>query len=126
MPLPRSLAKFNRRVTNRVLGPLAAWLPGFGVLAHTGRRSGSRYLTPVNVFRSRGGYLVALTYGPQSDWVRNVLAAGGCELRTGGRWHRLASPRLVHDETRSAFPQPVRGILGLLSVADHLRLEAAS
>ena len=72
MPLPRSVARFNRHATNRVLGPLAHFLPHFGVVIHRGRRSGREYRTPVNVFRRRGELLVALTYGPESDWVRNV------------------------------------------------------
>ena len=61
------------------------WMPGFGVIVHHGRRSGLRYQTPVNVFSAGNGYVIALTYGPETDWVKNVLAAGGCELRTRGR-----------------------------------------
>ena len=36
MPLPKGLARFNLRVTNRVLGPVAARLPGFGIVIHVG------------------------------------------------------------------------------------------
>ncbi len=42
----------NRSVTNRVLG------------------------------RIDGGYRIALTCGTNSDWVRDVLAAGGCQIET--------------------------------------------
>ena len=49
MPLPKSLAKFNLRYTNRVLGPLARLLPGFAVVTHVGGRSGRVYRTPVNL-----------------------------------------------------------------------------
>jgi hypothetical protein len=31
MPLRRSVARFNLYVTNRILGPLAKWVPGMGV-----------------------------------------------------------------------------------------------
>jgi hypothetical protein len=55
MPLPRSVARFNRRVTNQITGPLAPYAPGFGVIIHTGRKSGRQNRTPVNVFRSPGG-----------------------------------------------------------------------
>jgi deazaflavin-dependent oxidoreductase (nitroreductase family) len=122
MPLSRSVARFNRRVTNRLLGPLAARLPGFGVLVHTGRKTRRRYRTPVNVFRRPGGYVVALTYGPETDWVRNVLAAGGCTLETRGRRLRLTRPRLFRDEQRGGVPAPVRVVLGLNGVADFLDL----
>jgi deazaflavin-dependent oxidoreductase (nitroreductase family) len=118
--LGRRVAHFNRRVTNRVTGPLAPWLPGFGVVVHAGRRSGREYRTPVNVFRSDGSFVIALTYGAEADWVRNVLAAGGCVLITRGRRHALAEPRLLHDPSRRLVPAPVRLPLRLLNVADFL------
>src|SRR5438067_9458209 len=63
MPAPRWLARVNRRVTNRLLAPLATHLPGFGVVVHTGRKTRQRYRTPVNVFRRADRYVIALTYG---------------------------------------------------------------
>src|SRR5262245_40982263 len=113
MPLPRSVARFNRRVTNRVLGPLAPHLPNFAVVVHRGRRSGRLHRTPVNCFPRPGGCVVALTYGPTSDWVRNVLANGGCVLETGGRALAMTRPRVVHDEQRQRWAAPVRVILGV-------------
>jgi deazaflavin-dependent oxidoreductase (nitroreductase family) len=126
MPGPRWLARFNRRVTNVVARRVAAWAPGFGIVVHRGRRSGRVYRTPVNVFRRGDGYVFALTYGPEADWVRNVLAAGGCELRTGGRRVRLTEPRLVHDAGRRGMPGPVRVILGLVGVTEFLVLRVAA
>ena len=123
VPLPGWLARANRHATNRVLGPLARYLPGFGVVVHTGRKTRREYRTPVNVFPRHGGYVIALTYGPESEWVRNVLAGGGCTLETLGRTSRLTQPRLFHDERRQAMPLPVRFILGILSVADFLELQ---
>src|ERR671916_3166570 len=108
MPLPRSIARANRRVTNRLLGGLAQRLPGFGIVVHTGRRSRRQYRTPVNVFRQGDRYIIALTYGSNADWVRNVLADGGCTLETQGRREATRSPQLFHDESRQAVPAPVR------------------
>ena len=122
LPLPRGIARFNRVVTNRLIGPLAPYLPHFGVVVHTGRKTRRQYRTPVNVFRRPGGYVIALTYGPDSDWVRNVLASGGCTLETGGRTLRLKQPRLVHDEKRQAVPVPLRLVGGLGNVSDFLDL----
>ena len=68
------LAWFNRHITNRITRPFAPRLSGFGVVEHAGRRSGHRYRTPVNVFRTGTSYVIALTYGVESDWVKNVLA----------------------------------------------------
>src|SRR5438309_10525759 len=75
----KSLARFNLAVTNRITGQFAGWLPGFGIITHVGRKSGKVYSTPVNVFRAPNGFEVAVTYGRESEWVKNVLAAGGCE-----------------------------------------------
>jgi deazaflavin-dependent oxidoreductase (nitroreductase family) len=122
MPLPRFVARVNRRVTNRLLAGLATRLPGFGVAIHIGRRSRRQYRTPVNVFRRGDRFTIALTYGLNADWVRNVLAEDGCALETRGRTLRLSRPRLYHDESRSAVPAPVRLVLGLVNVSDFLEL----
>jgi deazaflavin-dependent oxidoreductase (nitroreductase family) len=60
--------------------PIRRLASGFGILTHVGRRSGKVYRTPVNVFRAQNGFIVALTYSSQSEWVKNVLASG--QLRT--------------------------------------------
>jgi deazaflavin-dependent oxidoreductase (nitroreductase family) len=119
------LARFNLAVTNRITGPFAGWLPGFGILTHVGRKSGKVYRTPINVFRSPNGFAVALTYGRESEWVKNVLAANGCELQTVGRHYHLSDPTIVHDPTRKQFPFPVRIVLGIVGANDFMRLTIA-
>lgn len=123
MPLPRALARFNRVVTNRITIRFAGRLPAFGILVHRGRVSGRSYRTPVNAFRRPGGWVLALTYGADVDWVKNVRAAGGCELITRGRHHRLTSPRLFRDPRRRPLPAPVRLPLGLIGVDCFLELD---
>ncbi|HEX6337618.1 MAG TPA: nitroreductase family deazaflavin-dependent oxidoreductase [Jiangellaceae bacterium] len=125
MPAPRWLARANRVGLNRILRLIAPWAPGFGVVIHRGRRSGRTYRTPVNVFRRKAGFVIALTYGRDSDWVKNVLAAGGCELQTRRRRHELASPRLYRDESRRDMPAPVRLALGAIRVYDFVALDIA-
>jgi deazaflavin-dependent oxidoreductase (nitroreductase family) len=126
MPLPRSVARLNRVGLNRLTRHIAPYLPGFGVVEHRGRRSGRLYRTPVNVFRAPGGFVIALTYGRDAEWVRNVLAARGAILHVRGRRVAVAAPRLEHDEARRGMPVGVRQLLGLLHVADFLRLDAAN
>src|SRR5205807_3176116 len=110
----RWLAAFNLAVTNRISSRFAPRLPGFGIVTHVGRKSGKVYRTPVNVFRAPNGFIIALTYSSQSEWVKNVLAAGSCELKTVGRNYRLVAPRVVRDPMRRRFPIPVRVILRLV------------
>src|SRR5580700_4850788 len=121
----RWVAAFNLAVTNRITSRFAARLPGFGILTHVGRKSGKVYRTPVNVFRVPEGFLIALTYGRESEWVKNVLAAGGCELETQGVRYRLSAPTVVHDPTRQRFPFPVRMILGLVGATDFMQLSTS-
>lgn len=125
MPIPKVVGRWNKAGLNRVTRHIAPWMPGLGVIVHRGRRSGRTYRTPVNVFSAGNGYVVALTYGPDTDWVKNVLAAGGCELRTRGQIIQLGSPRLFHDESRSSIRPVERQVLRILNVADFLSLTPA-
>jgi deazaflavin-dependent oxidoreductase (nitroreductase family) len=118
----RSLAAFHRVATNRVALRFAGRLPGFGIVTNVGRKSGRLYRTPVNVFREPNGFLIALTYGRDSGWVKNVLAAGRCRLETRRVHYQLSSPVIVHDSTRRRFPPLVRTVLGLIEANDFLRL----
>ena len=122
MPAPRSMARFNKRFTNRLTLKVAGYLPGFAIVSHVGRKSSRNYRTPVNAFRTEGGYLIALTYGAKSDWVKNVLAAGSCELQTRGRRVRLFDPRIETDESKGWAPLPVRLILDRIDAPQYMRL----
>ena len=121
----RWISPFTKRVVNPITRRFARRLPGFAIVEHVGRRSGRAYRTPLNVFRHRDRYVFALTYGRDVDWVRNVVAAGGCTIVAGGRTLRLIEPELIHDEARKLMPQPVRAFLGLLRVTEFLALRAA-
>ena len=125
MVLPRALARFNRVVTNRIGRVVAPRVPGGGIVVHRGRRSGREYRTPIAVFQRPGGYAVALTYGPDAEWIRNVLAAGGATLETQGRRVRVTNPRVIHDPARRLVPLPVRDVLRLIGADTFLLLDAA-
>jgi deazaflavin-dependent oxidoreductase (nitroreductase family) len=123
MPIPARVAQWNKVGLNRVVRQVTPWMPGLALVVHRGRRSGRLYQTPVTPFPTEGGFIIALTYGAEhTDWVRNVQAAGGCELRTRGRVLQLDSPRVYHDETRRGIRAPHRHGLRLIGVADFLSL----
>ena len=110
-------------VTNNALRPLASRLPGFGVVHHRGRRTGTRYSTPVNVFVDGHRYVIALTYGSRTDWLRNLMAAGGCWMEYRGHLIRLSSPRMLTTaDGMAAMPAPVRMILGAVAVTEFVEL----
>ncbi|AYY12788.1 nitroreductase family deazaflavin-dependent oxidoreductase [Actinobacteria bacterium YIM 96077] len=95
------MARFNRIVTNRVMGLWAPYLPPWAVIVHRGRRSGREYRTVVWAWIRRPTVVVALTYGP-TDWQRNVAAAGKGQMIRRGRTWTLTNPRVVTaDESRT-------------------------
>src|SRR5262245_18434550 len=94
-PRMRPMRRFTARFINPVTRLVAGWLPGFAILSHVGRKSGRTFRIPMNVFRRGDHYYFALTYGSDVDWVKNVLAAGGCELHTLGRDVRLVEPEVI-------------------------------
>jgi len=120
MPLPRWLGRFNVRVTNRILGPIVMYVPGYGRVVHVGRRTGRIHRTPVMLFRRGDEGVFALTYGPRTEWVRNVLAAGACRFESARLSVDLDRPELVHDPSRRFVPWPMRLVLRVLGASDFL------
>jgi len=123
MPLPRSLARFNKVITNRIGRVLAPRVPGAAVIVHRGRRSSREYRTPISAFRGPGGYAAALTYEPGADWVQNVLAAGHATLETRGQRVPVTNPRVVHDPQYRLVPPLVGDILRLIGADAFLLLD---
>jgi deazaflavin-dependent oxidoreductase (nitroreductase family) len=113
---------FATRVLNPFTRHFVHWLPSFAIISYRGRRSGKTYRTPMNVFRDGESYLFALTYGPEVDWVKNVLAAGEAELQIRRRHLPLVRPVVFEDPTRHLMPQPVRAFLGVMRVRYFLRM----
>ncbi len=110
------------RFVNPVTRLFAGWAPGFGVLTYRGRKTGKVYHTPINVFRRGDEYIFVLTYGSDAEWVKNVLAAGGCRIRTRGRDVSLTQPDLTVDPARSLAPAPMRFIGRLGNVTEFIRM----
>jgi len=81
-------ADFRRRRAGRAHSVTA-------LLTHVGRRSGRTYQTPVGAFPYRDGFVVSLSYGRQTDWCRNVTAAGECTLAWRGRTYQLVRPEII-------------------------------
>jgi len=125
MRLPRLLARANRRVVNPIQKPYAGVIPGHGIVGHVGRRSGSRYRTPVLVFRVPGGFSMIVGYGLNSDWVRNLLAADGGALQHRRRCYVLSAPRLLTGEQAyRALPRTVGRIARLVRIEGVIRVDS--
>jgi deazaflavin-dependent oxidoreductase (nitroreductase family) len=116
---------FTVGVVNPVLRHVAGRLPMFCIATYRGRTSGRVYRTPLNVFIRGTRVVFALTYGEDVQWVRNVIAAGGCDIRTRGRDLHLERPRLERDPAARAMPWLVRPFLRLMRVDRFLWLDVA-
>jgi deazaflavin-dependent oxidoreductase (nitroreductase family) len=120
---------FMRRFTTHLVNPgtllFFGRLPGCGILTHVGRTSGRRYRVPVFVLRRGDDYVFALTYGSESHWVKNILAAGGGDLRGRGRDLRLVEPAVFVDKTRRLMPLHYRLAGRALLVTEFLSMRAA-
>jgi hypothetical protein len=94
MGFRRRLARFNVHVTNPIQRTWAWRLAPWVVIVHRGRRSGTTHLTPT--FGSVRGDRVRIPvlYGEESDWLRNLLAAGGGALTRSGKTRELSNPRV--------------------------------
>lgn len=123
--LGRRMARFNKHVTNKVAIRVAGRLPYFGIVTHKGRLSANVYRTPVNVFRTDGGFRIALTYGSDAEWVKNAVAFGAVRLITRRREYELTGPRLVTDVERLNVPAPMRVFLRLMRVTQFLEFNTA-
>ncbi len=106
---------FNKYVTNRILRGLASFSLGpFAILRHVGRRSGKPYETTIMVWPLREGFVIALTYGPEVDWYRNMLAAEGGTVYWHKKLYTVGKPEPIDAKTAlQAFPALFRLILPL-------------
>ena len=111
MPIAKRITRINRRVLN----PLMLRLTGHGPLVdleHVGRRSGTVRHTPLLAFRAGGTVTIALTYGPDVEWLANLRAAGGGRMLMRGEILALGPPsELGPSAGRARVPQPVRALL---------------
>ena len=104
---------FNKYVTNRLLRGFANSSHGpFAVIRHVGRRSGKPYETTIMVWPMGEGFVIALTYGPDVDWYRNMLAAGGGTVFWHHKLYAVGKPEPIDAKAAlQAFPALFRLIL---------------
>ncbi|MEF2975874.1 nitroreductase family deazaflavin-dependent oxidoreductase [Subtercola sp. YIM 133946] len=110
--IKRTLNRLTLRIARSSRGP-------FTIVQHVGRRSGRTFETPIIVQPTAGGFVIALTYGPDVNWFRNVVAAGGCVLVHHRRRYTVAGIEPMDArQAIAAFPVPQRWILTALRQED--------
>ncbi len=104
--------------------------PSMAILTIRGRRSGLPRTTPVTLVAVGGQRWVIGTFG-DSNWVRNLRAAGEATLGAGRRSETVRAAELTQDEKAAFFRDVmksfVRGVpmgtlmLGMLGARDILQ-----
>jgi len=120
-PLTQVLNPLIRRMAGR------AGVPLIGLVRHRGRRSGKTYVAPVAIGATETVFLIPLTFGSGSDWCRNVVAAGGCEVKLRGVEYLAQGAQVVDDlsvlsEIDAAFNPVLRYALRAQGIHQYLRL----
>jgi deazaflavin-dependent oxidoreductase (nitroreductase family) len=99
---PSWLVRNIMRPLTKVLNPVSVKMaggPGFRLAArihHVGRRSRAEYVTAVGARVKDGKILIPLTFGNESDWVRNVRAAGGATVEVRRRSYEIGAPEFLN------------------------------
>jgi deazaflavin-dependent oxidoreductase (nitroreductase family) len=110
MLMPTWLENAQIRFMNPAVKRVARFLPGFAVVEHRGRTSGTAYETVVNPIRTEGVIAIGLIHG-KTNWVKNVLAAGGADVRFRTGTVHATNPRLIEKGDQDpALPKRVRGM----------------
>jgi deazaflavin-dependent oxidoreductase (nitroreductase family) len=87
-------------------GPRSRW----AALEHVGRTSGRHYSTPVYPHLAGDQVFIALPYGVDVNWVRNVRGAGHCRMTYGGLRFELDEPVIVTAADRPDLPPRLRAM----------------
>ncbi len=123
MPMPLWWGQINKRVFN----PRALRTGKWQVIRHVGRSSGRQYRTPLEAIPIDDGFMITLVYGPQSDWVQNVLTAGTATLEFDGDTIELVDPELLTaDEAFGRLPPGTKRPPRLLKIDDFLMMRRAT
>ena len=122
---PAAAKKFNH-VAVKAAG--SRFFPIWAAVEHRGRRSGQTFTTPVAIAASTPDSLyIALAWGPGTDWVRNLQAAGGGTVRWKGESYAVTEPIIVGAEEPLAAARPMqRRMLTRWKLEHYLRLHRKS
>jgi deazaflavin-dependent oxidoreductase (nitroreductase family) len=106
-----------------------SWFGLYAVVHHRGRSSGREYAVPVAVVPTLADHvvLIGLPWGERTNWVRNVLAAGGATLTWRGRDVTCTHPRVVDNAEATAMTRPglIRKVIASGRVPAFLVLDIA-
>ena len=125
------MGELTRRIvgaSNAIARPLAGrrFFTLWGIVHHRGRRSGREYATPVVIRPVEGGFITPLPFGQGTQWLQNVLAAGGATVRWNGTDFRMTEPTVIGLEEAAAAYSGIQGFtIKRAGIRQHLRMRTA-
>jgi deazaflavin-dependent oxidoreductase (nitroreductase family) len=123
----RWLTWYHKHVSNPVMVRFFSGRSSVNALLHhVGRRSGKAYATPLTAHRSEDTIIIPLPYGTETDWLRNLRAAGQGVVELEGRSFSVDEPEvvLIH-EVMPLLPPLVVRIVRMHETARALKLHVA-
>jgi deazaflavin-dependent oxidoreductase (nitroreductase family) len=95
-PLVLNAVRRTSRATKRFVMKSSGTPGGIAsVVRHVGRTTGRPYETPVNAVPTDDGFVIALPYGPNTDWLKNVLASRSATIVHEGSSYGVDRPEIV-------------------------------
>ena len=104
--LPNIVRYFSKLFKNRMIADVESGKSEMSIISHTGRKSGHAYRTPVEAIFLSDEVLIGLVYGRKTDWLKNVLAQGGCSIFYKLLTYTATNPVILPaDSARELLPQ---------------------
>jgi deazaflavin-dependent oxidoreductase (nitroreductase family) len=111
---------FSKRFNPSVIADIENGKGPYSLICHTGRKSGQAYRTPVDAKFLGDFVLITLPYGQRSDWLKNVLAGGGCEIIHRHQIFTATLPQILTEAEAKRLLPPGKKVA---QIKDFLRLE---
>jgi deazaflavin-dependent oxidoreductase (nitroreductase family) len=118
-----ALPSFLPRYLNPVMGAVARYLPPLAMLHHTGRSTGKSYDSPVQAYRTDGGFVVGYAYSDNPGWAKNLLAVGHGQMTRACKQYAITNPRHLGTEGLDLLPAAVAAMMRGIGIEDFLRFD---
>ena len=124
----RLLTSYHKHVTNPVMVRFFSGRSQHAALIeHVGRKSGTKFQTPVTAHRAEDTIIVPLPYGTEVDWLRNLQAAGHGVVKLENRSFTVLDPEVVPVErVRPLLPPFVARIVRMHDTEHALVLQLSN
>jgi|SRR5262245_5760736 len=122
-PVLNTVRRISRATHPMVLKTAGQAGNSTSVIRHVGRTSGRDYETPVSALTTEDGFLIALPYGRNTDWLKNVLAHGSATIVDQGTTYTVDRLEVVPlSEAEPDLPPGEVRALHLFRVEECLRV----